>query len=65
VLTPEGVAAATVRAVERNREVVFLPWTVRALYGVSGVLPRPAFRWLCDRLGVSTSMAGWRGHGGG
>jgi short-subunit dehydrogenase len=62
LLDPEDVAAATVRAVERDRELVLLPWTVRVLYGVSGVLPRRAFHRLCNRLGVSTSMAGWRGH---
>lgn len=61
-LRTEDVAAAVVRAVERDRELVALPWTVRFLYAVSGVLPRAGFRLMCRWLGVSTTMLDWRGH---
>jgi short-subunit dehydrogenase len=63
VLTPEAVARAVRRAVERGREFVLLPRSVRFLYGVAGVLPRRLYLQLCRRLGVSASMTGWRGHG--
>jgi short-subunit dehydrogenase len=63
LLTPDAVAAATVRAVRRGRELVLLPWTVRLLAGLSALLPRPWRRRLAAWLGVSTSMQGWRGRG--
>ena len=62
VLTPEAVARAVRRATERGTELVVLPRSVRLLYGLAGVLPRPLYLRLCRALGVSTSMAGWRGH---
>jgi short-subunit dehydrogenase len=65
LLTPEAVARAVRRAAERGSEFVMLPWTARLLYAVSGVLPRPLYARLCRGLGVSTSMAGWRGHASG
>src|SRR5581483_5669046 len=62
-LSADGVAAATVRAVERRRELVLLPWTARVGLGMSRWLPRPVFHRLCAWVGVTTSMAEWRGHG--
>jgi short-subunit dehydrogenase len=62
LLTPEAVARAVRRATERGTEFVLLPWSVRALYAVAGVLPRRLYLGLCRRLGVSASMTGWRGH---
>jgi short-subunit dehydrogenase len=62
LLTPEAVARAVRRTTERGTEFVLLPWTVRLLYTLVGVLPRPFYRWLCRALGVSTSMSEWRGH---
>ena len=62
MLTPEVVAAAVRRAAERGTEFVLLPWSVRLLYAVAGFLPRRVYRQLCRWLGVSASMAGWRGH---
>lgn len=61
MLTPEAVAKAVVRAVERRRKLVILPWTARLLYSLTGVLPAPLYRRLCAALGVSTSMIDWRG----
>lgn len=62
-LTPERVAAAVVRAVEKRRELVILPHSVRLLYALTGWWPRSWFRAACRVLGVSRSMTGWRGHG--
>jgi short-subunit dehydrogenase len=64
LLTPEAVARAVRRATERGTEFVLLPWSVRALYAIAGVLPRRLYLGLCRRLGVSASMTGWRGHQG-
>jgi short-subunit dehydrogenase len=63
LLTPEAVARAVRRATERGTEFVLLPWSVRVLYAVAGLLPRRLYLGLCRRLGVSASMSGWRGHG--
>lgn len=62
MLTPESVASAVVRAVERKQELVILPWTARLLYSVAGTLPAGLHRRLCASLNVSTSMIGWHGH---
>lgn len=63
MLTPEKVANAVVRAIERNRKFVMLPWTARLLYSVGRCLPIGVYRWICAALGVSTSMRDWRGRG--
>ena len=61
-LTPEKVASATVRAVERGKEFVMQPWTVRAFYALCAGWPRGWYRALSRALGVSQSMTGWQGH---
>jgi all-trans-retinol dehydrogenase (NAD+) len=61
-LTSEEVAAAVVGAVEKRREFVMLPRTLRVLYGLSAGWPRRLYKWTCRRLGVANSMANWRGH---
>ena len=61
-LTPEGVAAAVVRAVERDREFVMLPWVLRVMYGLSAGLPRSVYKWFCRVHGGVKSMMGWEGH---
>lgn len=62
MLQPDFVAAATVRAVERGRDFLILPWTARLLYSTTGWMPTAFYRRLCAWLGVSTSMTEWRGH---
>src|SRR5207253_3100984 len=62
LLRSEDVALAVLRAVQRDREFLLLPWTARLLYAVSGLMPRWVQRRLSSLLGVSTSMAGWQGH---
>jgi all-trans-retinol dehydrogenase (NAD+) len=62
ILEPDFVAQQTVRAVERNRDLLILPWTARLLYSTCGWMPLGLYRRLCAWLGVSTSMSHWRGH---
>jgi len=61
-LTAEEVADAVVRAVEKRREFVMLPWLIRALYAIIAGWPRSWYLALCRLLGVSRSMANWKGH---
>ena len=61
-LTADEVADAVVRAVERGREFVMLPRSVRTMYRLCSGWPRSWYRAICRSLGVSKSMAGWRGH---
>jgi all-trans-retinol dehydrogenase (NAD+) len=63
-LRPEQVAQATLRAVERRRELVLMPWPVKVMPILGGILPRGLYRRLCAWLGVTTSMVEWRGREG-
>jgi short-subunit dehydrogenase len=62
-LAPEAVAAAVVRAVEKRREFVMMPWPARLMYRLCAGLPRGVYRRICRTLGVSHSMTDWQGHG--
>jgi short-subunit dehydrogenase len=62
-LTPERVAELTVRAVLANRPVVRTPWLVRVTPALKGIVPFRVFYRLAALLGVTTSMARWRGRG--
>jgi len=61
-LAPEEVAAAIVRAIEKDTEFVMLPRSVRTMYRLCAGWPRSWYRAVCRALGVSRSMTGWRGH---
>jgi short-subunit dehydrogenase len=61
-LTPEQVAEAVLRSVERNKEFVMLPWQARLFHSLCRGWPRSWFRAVCRMLGVSRSMTNWRGH---
>ncbi len=61
-LTPEQVAEAVVRAVEKRREFVMLPWIVRAIYALTAGWPRSWYQAMCRAFGVSKSMTEWKGH---
>jgi short-subunit dehydrogenase len=65
LLRAADVARRTVRAVQRDRELLVLPWTARLLQALSGVMPRWLFRRVCAWLGVDTSMSGWTGRNSG
>jgi short-subunit dehydrogenase len=62
MLTPESVARAVRRAIERETDFVMLPRSAAMLYAVTRMLPRSLHARVCRWLGVSDSMAGWRGH---
>lgn len=61
-LTPEAVARAVVRAVEKEREFVMLPWQAGAMYSLCAGWPRRWYRTACRVLGISRSMGNWQGH---
>jgi all-trans-retinol dehydrogenase (NAD+) len=61
MLTPETVAAKVIRSMEKYRQVVLVPWTVRLLVIAKGWLPRRAYYWFLRRIGVNTSMKEWHG----
>jgi all-trans-retinol dehydrogenase (NAD+) len=61
LLTPERVAALTVRAVLRNAAVVRTPWLAQMTPFFKGVMPQRAFYRMAAILGVNTSMLAWRG----
>ena len=60
ILKEDEVARAVVRAVATDRTRVFLPPVVRTLYAAR-LLPTRAFDAITDFLGVTTSMADFRG----
>ena len=47
--TPEAVAEAIVRGLQRNQEVVWVPPVLRIVFGVMRVLPRPLWRVVSKR----------------
>ena len=61
VLTPEAVAEAGVRMVERGTARKVLPWTAAVLLTGFGWIPRPLFHLIARWFGVSRSMARWKG----
>jgi short-subunit dehydrogenase len=61
MLDPDSVARAVRRAVQRDRNFVMLPRSAAILHAVIRSLPRGLQTCICRWLGVSDSMAGWRG----
>jgi len=64
MLTAEGVAAEVVHAVKRDRVFVRTPWLVEVTPFLRGVLPLRVFDAAAQLLGVTSSMAQWRGREG-
>lgn len=62
LLTPDGVARAVRRAVDRGTDFVMLPRSAHIMYALTRFLPRSMQQQICRWLGVSNSMADWRGH---
>jgi all-trans-retinol dehydrogenase (NAD+) len=62
MLQPDRVATAVVRAIQKRRQMVLLPWTARWLHRFGRLLPRTMYHWFCRRMGVNTSMVQWKGH---
>ena len=65
MLTPEGVAEAGSRMIERGTSRKVLPWTAAVLLTGFGWLPRQLFHAIARLFGVSRSMLGWKGRSGG
>lgn len=63
MLTPEAVAEAGVRMVERGTTRKVLPWTAAVLLTGFGWIPRPLFHTIARWFGVSRSMMEWKGRG--
>ena len=63
MLTPDGLVASMIAAIRRDDLFVLEPPLVRTLPILKGVLPQKAFYWVAQRLGVSSSMNSWKGHG--
>lgn len=63
ILTPEQVAEAGVRMIERGTARKVLPWTAAVLLTGFGWIPRPLFHTIARWFGVSRSMAKWKGRG--
>ncbi len=60
ILGPEAVAAVTVRAVERDRAMVVLPWFVHSLK-LLRLLPAPWLDPIAAFFGIHASMRGFTG----
>jgi short-subunit dehydrogenase len=60
-LTPEKVAAATIRGIRRRTAIVRVPWLVH-IGSLSGIVPRRVFDAFARFMGTDRSMASWRGH---
>ena len=61
LLTADGVAELTVRAMLKNRPYVRTPWIVQTTPILKALLPFRAFYRVAALLGVNTSMMEWRG----
>lgn len=60
ILKPETVIRRTVRAIERNRSRLIMPWLVYAAWPAR-LLPVPVFDILMDWLGITRSMDQFKG----
>jgi len=60
-LTPETLAAATVRAIKRDTRVLRIPWSVQ-LARLAAVMPARMFDLVGRIFGINTSMRDWTGH---
>jgi all-trans-retinol dehydrogenase (NAD+) len=60
ILEEQKVATKVVRAVERDKKELFMPWTVGTLPFLRGMPPR-FFDWAMDFLGVHASMDEFHG----
>ncbi|MBL8019877.1 MAG: SDR family NAD(P)-dependent oxidoreductase [Leptospirales bacterium] len=61
MLQTEVVADAIVKAIQTNRKFVELPWIVRWIQTLRGLLPRSLFDRVMHVTGVSKSMSHWKG----
>lgn len=64
ILTPDWLAERILRTVKKNKAILFAPFIVSLLPLARATWPRRLFSGLLQMLGVTTSMAHWRGHAG-
>jgi len=62
MLKPQPLAKTVVKAVLRNKAFVRAPLMVKFIPLMKGLLPVRAVDWVAAKLGVSRSMASWKGH---
>jgi len=62
LLTPEKVAAMTVRGVRRNKPYVRTPWLAKVAPPMRGVMPSRTADLISRAFGVDATMIGWTGH---
>lgn len=63
ILKPERVAKKIIRAIERNRIFLSMPWSVRFVRFGQGLLPIWLFDWLIgDVMGIYKTMEHFEGH---
>jgi hypothetical protein len=61
VLKPKKVASAVVKAIERNKRVVRMPFLVKLTPALRGMLPLPVFDVIASLLGVYKTMETFKG----
>lgn len=63
MLDPDDLAGRIVRAVRRDRPFLLVPWTVRLVPLLRGIVPTRALDRIVDAFAATRSMEGWRGRG--
>lgn len=64
ILKPEKAAKKIIRGIERNKIFVGMPWNVRFIRFMQGVLPVRGFDWIVgDLMGIYKTMDKFKGHG--
>lgn len=63
ILKPEKVARKIIRAIEQNRIILSMPWSMHFVRFSQGLLPIRVFDWLVGKvLGVYNTMEHFQGH---
>lgn len=61
MLRPETVVESVITAILKDKEEVFVPRVVRGAPFLRGILPKSWFDWLMRKMGIYSSMRGWKG----
>ncbi len=63
ILKPEKVARKVIRAIEKNRIILSMPWSMRFVRFFQGLLPIWFFDWFVGRvMGIYKTMEHFKGH---
>lgn len=60
-LTPEGITASILKAVEKNKAFVKEPYLIRWIDLLKGIFPLPVYDTVSRWMGVTGSMLHWKG----